>query len=299
MSTGDTIDERYDMYYQVDFDLLSRTYCVHTFTEGTPTFHIDCNVSSRRGNNLTGTSINFYEKGGGTLAIQPTYVAPTPTPTPIPGLEDQVDFVITKTCVGQIAYVTIGSGSGGSGVHQFGQSYYSSSTDASTSTNFNYSDGETWSNIPDGTWYFVMRDNSDYNNKVVKSVVVDCDTNPPDCVTGVTFNITAVPQEMFYQDCGGTIKSVMYTTTGYKTIVDCLQVNSLNSYDYNYDNVTYATETCLISTPTPTPTATSTPTPTPTPTIDPSVATITPGPATNTPTPTPVDCNFDIIINPL
>lgn len=51
MSTGDTIDERYDMYYQVDFDLTERTYSVYTYSGGT-----------RVGITFTGTSINFYEK---------------------------------------------------------------------------------------------------------------------------------------------------------------------------------------------------------------------------------------------
>lgn len=87
MSSGDTIDERYDMYYQVDFDLTGRTYCIHTFTGGTPTFYSDCNVSSRRGNNITGTSINFFEKGGGVLLGIPTSTptsVPTSTPTSTP-----------------------------------------------------------------------------------------------------------------------------------------------------------------------------------------------------------------------
>lgn len=92
MSTGDTIDERYDMYYQVDFDLTGRTYCIHTFTGGTPIFHSDCNVSSRRGNNITGTSINFFEKGGGTL-----YTLPTPTPTPTSSPTPTPTFTPTPT----------------------------------------------------------------------------------------------------------------------------------------------------------------------------------------------------------
>lgn len=281
LSTGATIDEKNDMYYQVDFNLTGRTYQIYKYTGGTRGDRVGFSDSG-----LTKT-IQFFEKGGGTLATQPVFVPPTPTPTPIPGLEDQVNFVITKTCVGQIGYVTIGEGSGGSGVYQFAQEYYSTEALALASTNYNYSDGESWDNIPDGTWYFAMRDNGDYNNKVVKSVVVDCDSNPVNCVTGVSFNITATPQEMFYQDCEGNVQSVMYTTTGYKTIFDCLQVNSLNSYEYNYNNVTYAIETCLPSTPTPTPspTPTITPTPTVTPTSTPIDPTPTPIPPTPTPTP--------------
>ena len=267
LGTGTTIDEKNDMYYQVDFDLTGRTYNIFKYSGGTRGDRVG--ISN---DNLSKT-IQFFEKGGGTLSTQPIFVPPTPTPTPVPQLEDQVDFTITKTCVGQIGYVTISGGTGGSGLYQFGQAYYATSAEASASTNYRESDGETWSNIPDGTWYFVMRDNSDYNNKVVKSVVVNCDSNPPNCVTGVTFNVTGVPIEMFYIDCEDNQQSIIYTTTGYKTIVDCLQVNTLSSPDFTYDNVTYATDTCIPTTPTPTPTN------------------------TNTPTPTPVDCAFDIIVS--
>ena len=188
---------------------------------------------------------------------------PTPTATPVPG--SPVDFSISNTCVGQIGYLTISGGTGGSGTYQFNQYYYASAAAASgTTTGYTVSTGATWSNIPDGTWYFVMRDNTDNSNKIVKSAVVNCDSNPPSCVTGVTFNVTGVPIEMFYQDCEGVVQSVIYETTGSKTIADCLQVNSLNSPDFTYDSVVYAGTVCSVTTPTPTPTATSTPTPTPT-----------------------------------
>ena len=51
LSTGTTLDERNDLYYKVDFNLTGKTYIVYTYTGGT-----------RVGTNLTGTSINFYEK---------------------------------------------------------------------------------------------------------------------------------------------------------------------------------------------------------------------------------------------
>jgi len=185
---------------------------------------------------------------------------PTPTPTSAPG--SPVDFSISNTCVGQIGYLTISGGTGGSGTYQFNQYYYTSAAAASgTTTGYTVSTGATWSNIPDGTWYFVMRDNTDNSNKIVKSAVVNCDSNPPSCVTGVTFNVTGVPIEMFYQDCEGVVQSVIYTTLGSKTIADCLQVNSLNSPDFTYDSVVYAGTTCLPITPTPTPTPTPTSTP--------------------------------------
>lgn len=51
LSVGTTIDEKNDMYYQVDFNLTNRTYSVYSYTGGT-----------RVGTQPTGTSINFYEK---------------------------------------------------------------------------------------------------------------------------------------------------------------------------------------------------------------------------------------------
>jgi hypothetical protein len=282
LSTGATIDEKNDMYYQVDFNLTGRTYQIYKYTGGTRGDRVGFSDSG-----LTKT-IQFFEKGGGTLATQPVFIPPTPTPTPIPGSEDQVNFVITKTCVGQIGYVTIGEGSGGSGVYQFGRNYFATSAEALAATNYGYTDGESWTNIPDGTWYFVMRDNGDYNNIRVNSVVVDCDSNPVSCVTGVTFNVIDAPFEIFYLDCEGVSQSRIYTTTGFVTIEDCLQVNTLSSpNEEDYNNITYATVTCLPATPTPTPsptpTATPTPTPSPTPTVTPT-PTATP---TATPTPTP------------
>jgi hypothetical protein len=186
---------------------------------------------------------------------------PTPTATSVPG--SPVDFSISNTCVGQIGYLTISGGTGGSGTYQFNQYYYASEAAASgTTTGYTVSTDAVWSNIPDGTWYFVMRDNTDNSNKIVKSAVVNCDSNPPSCVTGVTFNVLDTPIELFFLDCEGVVQSVEYFTTGSKTIVDCLQVNSLSSpNEEDYNNIVYASTVCSPATPTPTPTATPTPTP--------------------------------------
>ena len=64
------------------------------------------------------------------------------------------------------------------------------------------------------------------------------------CVTGVSFTITAVPQEMFYVDCCNVAQSVQYFTTGSKTIIDCLQSGSISSPDFNYSGVTYLGGSC-------------------------------------------------------
>ncbi len=77
LSTGTTIDEKNDMYYQVDFNLTDRTYEVFKYTGGTKGERVGTSISG-----FTKT-INFYEKGGGVLSTQPT-IGPTPTITPTP-----------------------------------------------------------------------------------------------------------------------------------------------------------------------------------------------------------------------
>jgi len=68
-TTGHTITEQNDMYYQVDFDNFERTYKVYQYN-GTK--------GSIVGNGYN-SPITFYEKGGATI---PFYGTPTPTPTP-------------------------------------------------------------------------------------------------------------------------------------------------------------------------------------------------------------------------
>jgi hypothetical protein len=232
-STTHVITEENDMYYQVDFDHYERTYQIYEYSDGAKGKRVGISNS-----NLT-TTIDFYEKGGGTVPV----IIPTPTPTPTPS---PVNFNVSNTCVGQIGYITISGGTGGSGTYQYNQYYYPDEITAlGTTTGYTTSTGATWSNIPDGTWYFVMRDNTTLTNKIVKSAVVSCDSNPPSCVTGVTFNVIDTPLEVFYIDCTGDVQSVMYETTGSKTIADCLQVNSLSSpNEEDYNTITYASTTC-------------------------------------------------------
>jgi hypothetical protein len=56
-STGHTITEQNDMYYQVDFDNFERTYQIYQFNGS---------KGNRIGNHtgLTLNSINFFQKGG-------------------------------------------------------------------------------------------------------------------------------------------------------------------------------------------------------------------------------------------
>ena len=72
-TTGHTITEQNDMYYQIDFDNFERTYQIYSYngTKGN-------RIGSHTGTTLN--PINFYEKGGG-IVIGAT---PTPTPTSTP-----------------------------------------------------------------------------------------------------------------------------------------------------------------------------------------------------------------------
>ena len=86
-STSHNVIEEQDMYYQVDFDNYERTYQIYKYSGGTKGDRVGLSNT-----NLT-TSVEFYEKGGGTkltkLSITPTPtptpLSVTPTPTPLPG----------------------------------------------------------------------------------------------------------------------------------------------------------------------------------------------------------------------
>lgn len=72
-STGHTITEQNDMYYQVDIDKRDYSYRVFSFN-GTK--------GSQKG--ITNTPIKFYEKGGGNCFTPSSTPTPTPTNTPTP-----------------------------------------------------------------------------------------------------------------------------------------------------------------------------------------------------------------------
>ena len=81
-TTGHTVNESSDMYYQVDFDNYERTYQIYKYSGTTK--------GNRVGISNTGltNNVEFYEKGGAIkmtpLPITPTPIGTTPTPTPTP-----------------------------------------------------------------------------------------------------------------------------------------------------------------------------------------------------------------------
>jgi hypothetical protein len=81
-STTHVITEEKDMYYQVDFDNYERTYQIYEYSGGTKGNRVGMSNSG-----LT-TTIDFYEKGGGTVfgttSIPTATPSPTPTNTPTP-----------------------------------------------------------------------------------------------------------------------------------------------------------------------------------------------------------------------
>jgi len=131
-TTGHTVNDTNDMYYQVDFNHISRTYCVFPYTGGSVTFHTGCTLSERVGWN-TGTTFNpikFYERGGANVILAtptplptatptptPAYGATptptpaltaTPTPTPEPTLSVPLYYYLMESCVDGLQYYSIG-----------------------------------------------------------------------------------------------------------------------------------------------------------------------------------------------
>lgn len=90
------------------------------------------------------------------------------------------------------------------------------------------------------------------------------------CTSGATINVTDTGW-LKYTDCEGFDVYVQYTTTGSKTITDCLQCTTIRDgipfADLAVFTVTNCGNPCNAITPTPTPTLTG-PTPTPTATAD-------------------------------
>jgi hypothetical protein len=111
-TSGHTINESNDMYYQVDIDKTDYSYYVYSF-------------NGTKGNRIgtTESAIKFYEKRGAisnvvtpTPTMTPT-ITPTPTPTPTPPLTSVLldnDFILgttaTSTCPGtgipQVVYIS-------------------------------------------------------------------------------------------------------------------------------------------------------------------------------------------------
>jgi hypothetical protein len=80
-STGHTITEQNDMYFQIDFDNFERTYQIYQYN-GSKGGRIGYNTGS------TVNPINFYEKGGANVISATPTPTPAPTPTPTPTVLD-------------------------------------------------------------------------------------------------------------------------------------------------------------------------------------------------------------------
>jgi hypothetical protein len=94
-STGKTINDTTDMYYQVIIDKSDYSYEVFKYTGGT--------ITSKAG--TSSTPIKFYERGGGTAGAAPT---PTPTPTNTPtGLIIEPDASPTPTPTPTVTQTTV------------------------------------------------------------------------------------------------------------------------------------------------------------------------------------------------
>lgn len=85
-TTSHVVNDTSDMYYQVDFNHLNRTYCVYPYTGGTAILNSSCNMNQRIGWNTGNTfnPIKFYERGGANVILATPTPLPTTTPTPTP-----------------------------------------------------------------------------------------------------------------------------------------------------------------------------------------------------------------------
>jgi hypothetical protein len=156
----------------------------------------------------------------------------------------QVNFTITSSCVLNDGNIIIGGMVNGSGVYEIGDFAYATEAIALASTAFTEATSKTFNNMPDGTLWFVIRDKNNTSNKIAKSVVIACNGTSTECRSGVTVTIGTGGAEVFYQDCCGVSRSVLYTTAGSYTISDCIKAGSLSSQDNGFLGFTYGATAC-------------------------------------------------------
>ena len=164
----------------------------------------------------------------------------------------QVNFFISVTCNLNDGTVVISAITGGGGTYEIGTQPYFSEANALAGTTFTTATTLTFNNMPDGTLWFVVRDKNNTSNKIAKSIVIACNGTSTECRNSVSVVISAVPTEVFYQDCCGTSKSVQYATVGTFTITDCIKGGSLSSPDNGFASFTYSATTCICPPPDPT-----------------------------------------------
>jgi hypothetical protein len=164
----------------------------------------------------------------------------------------QVNFSISVSCSLNNGILLINGITGGGGVYEIGTQAYSSEANALAGTTFTAANSLTFNNMPDGTFWFVVRDKNNISNKLAKSAVIQCDGTSTECRNSVSVVINAVPTEVFYIDCCNAVKSIQYTTVGTYTINDCIKGGSISSPDSGLASFTYSATSCICPPPDPT-----------------------------------------------
>lgn len=160
----------------------------------------------------------------------------------------QVNFTVSVACILNDGRVVIEGITGGSGVYQIGNQGYATEAAALASTSFVDGSTLTFNNMPDGTLWFVVRDKNNTSNIFAKSVAIACNGTSTECRSGATITIGAGGAEVFYQDCCGNLRSIMYPSAGTYELVVCLRAGTFSSPDPGFTGFTYYTETCTAST---------------------------------------------------
>jgi hypothetical protein len=155
-----------------------------------------------------------------------------------------VNFSTTSSCVLNDGKIIIDTLTGGSGTYEIGNLAYFSAANAASATDFTTATSRTFNNMPDGRWYFVVRDKNNPLNKIVKFADVACDGTSNECRNGIDVVIGSGGVEVFYQDCCGVSRSVSYATAGSYTINDCIKAGSVSSPDNGFISYSFKTTAC-------------------------------------------------------
>lgn len=160
----------------------------------------------------------------------------------------QVNFNISVACILNDGKVVIDGITGGGGVYQIGTQGYATEASALTSTSFVYGTSLTFNNMPDGTLWFVVRDKNNTSNIFAKSVSIACNGTSTECRSGATIVIGVGGAEVFYQDCCGNPRSIMYPSAGTYELVVCLRAGTFSSPDPGFTGFTYYLDVCPANT---------------------------------------------------
>jgi hypothetical protein len=155
-----------------------------------------------------------------------------------------VNFNLSVTCALNDGVVVINGLTGGSGVYQISNAAYFTEASALAGNSYVDATSFTFNNMIDGVIWFVVRDKNNPSNKFAKSTTINCNGTSTECRVGFTVQIDAGGCDLYYQDCCGNGKNILYTTSGTFTVNDCTKVGSISTPGNGLISFTYLTNTC-------------------------------------------------------